>query len=88
MINFNITLARKAAWFVAQRLANEPPILREVTIQGLDFAVSVGGQSILYPPCDAKALAVIRAVEVEDVREVIEILAIEDVASATVITLQ
>jgi len=78
VINFNIGLARKAAWFIAQRLANEPSFLHEVTIDGLDLAVSVGGRAILYPPCEAHTLATIRAVEVEDVRKVIEILAQSD----------
>ena len=78
VINFNIGLARKAAWFIAQRLANEPSFLHEVTIDGLDLAVSVGGRAILYPPCEAHTLATIRAVEVEDVRKVIDILAQSD----------
>ena len=78
VINFNIGLARKAAWFIAQRLADEPSFLHEVTIDGLDLAVSVGGRAILYPPCEAHTLATIRAVEVEDVRKVIEILAQSD----------
>ena len=69
LINFNIGLARKAAWFVAQRLANEPSFLHEVTIDGLDLAVSVGGRAILYPPFKAKALAVIRAAEVNGCEE-------------------
>ena len=75
LINFNIGLARDAAWFVAQRLANEPAILHDVTIDGLDLAVSVGGRAILYPPFKGEAVADIRAAEVHDVRKVIEILA-------------
>ncbi|HVP54587.1 MAG TPA: DUF5995 family protein [Candidatus Eisenbacteria bacterium] len=77
LINFNIDLARKAAWFVAQRLANEPAFLHDVTIDGLDLAVSLEGRAILYPPFKGDALAAIRAVEVQDVRSVIEILARE-----------
>ncbi len=50
VINFNIDLARKAAWFTAERLAGEPQALHEITIDGLDLAVSVGGRAILYPP--------------------------------------
>ena len=75
LINFNIGLARKASWFTAQRLASEPSFLHEVTIHGLDLAVSVGGKAILYPPLKAEAVATIRAAEVQDVRMVIEILA-------------
>jgi hypothetical protein len=75
LINFNIGLARNAAWFIAQRLANEPSFLHDATIDGLDFSVSVGGRAILYPPFKSEALAAIRAVEVKDVRSVIETLA-------------
>lgn len=78
LINFNIDLARKAAWFMAERLANEPSALHDVTIDGLDLAVSVGGRAILYPPFKGEALAAIRAVEVSDVRKVIEILGNDD----------
>jgi Family of unknown function (DUF5995) len=87
LINFNIDLARKAAWFVAERLANEPAFLREATIDGLDLAVSLEGRAILYPPFKGDALAAIRAEEVRDARSVIEILAREpsqaQVASGT-----
>jgi hypothetical protein len=75
VINFNIDTARKVAWFTAERLADEPDILREWTIDGLDLAVSVEGRAILYPPCKGDALAAIRKMEVQDVRRVIEILA-------------
>ena len=75
LINFNIGLARNAAWFIAQRLANEPSILHEVTIDGLDLAVSVGGRAILYPPFKTEEVAEILAAEIKDVRSVIEALA-------------
>ena len=77
LINFNIGLARNAAWFVADRLASEPTILHNMTIDGLDLAVSVEGRAILYPPFHAEALAEIVAAEVKDVRSVIEILSRE-----------
>jgi len=77
LINFNIDLARKAAWFVAERLANEPAFLHDATIDGLDLAVSLEGRAILYPPFKGDALAAIRTEEVQDVRSVIEILARE-----------
>ncbi|HEY4962276.1 MAG TPA: DUF5995 family protein [Terriglobales bacterium] len=75
VINFDIGLARNAAWFIAQRLANEPSILHEVTIDGLDLAVSVGGRAILYPPFKAEEVAEILAAEIKDARSVIETLA-------------
>jgi Family of unknown function (DUF5995) len=75
VINFNIGLARNASWFTAQRLANEPSFLHEVTIDGLDLAVTVGGRAILYPPLKADAVAAVLAAEVKDVRMVIDILA-------------
>jgi Family of unknown function (DUF5995) len=74
LINFNIGLARDAAWLIAQRLANEPTVLHEVTIDGIDLAVTLGGRAILNPPFKGDALAAIRAVEVRDVRKVIELL--------------
>ncbi len=74
MINFNIGLARQAAWFAAERLAKEPAILHDVTIDGIDLAVSVEGQAILHPPFKGPALQAIRAVEEPDIRRVIEIL--------------
>ncbi|HVO78612.1 MAG TPA: DUF5995 family protein [Candidatus Bathyarchaeia archaeon] len=74
-INFNIELARKAAWFTAERLAKEPAVLHDVTLAGLDLAVSLEGRAILYPPFKGEALRAICAAEVRDVRRVIEILA-------------
>jgi len=82
VINFDIDLARKAAWFLAQRLANEPSILHGVTIEGLDLSVSVAGRAILYPPFKDEALAVILAAEVKDVRSAIEILAKQQAQTA------
>jgi hypothetical protein len=83
LINFNIDLARKAAWFTAERLASEPAVLHDITVDGLDLAVSVEGRAILYPPFKGAALAAIRAVEVQDVRKVIDILATDPVAGPT-----
>lgn len=74
LINFNIDLARRAAWFAAERLAHESGVLRELTIDGLDVAVSLEGRAILYPPLKTDAIADIRAVEEQNVRKVIEIL--------------
>jgi len=74
IINFNIDTARKVAWFTAERLASEPAALHDLTIDGLDLAVSVEGRAILYPPFKGDALAAMRAAEVQDIRSVIEIL--------------
>ncbi len=77
LINFNIGLARKTAWFIAQRLAGEPSFLHGVTIDGLDLAASLEGRAILYPPFKTEEIAQILAAEVKDVRRVIDILAAE-----------
>jgi hypothetical protein len=74
IINFNIDLARKAAWLTADRLAKEPAILHDITIDGIDLAVSVEGRAILYPPFQRDALQAIHAVEEPDVRKVIDLL--------------
>ena len=74
LINFNVGLARQAAWFTAERLAKEPPVLRDVTLDGLDLAVSIEGRAILYPPFKGDALGKVRGVEEHDVRKVIDIL--------------
>ena len=82
LINFNIGLARKAAWFIAQRLAIEPSFLHSVTVDGLDLAVSLEGRTILYPPFKAQKVAEILAAEITDVREVIEVLARQQPSAA------
>ena len=75
LINFNIVAARDAAWFAAQRLATEPPILHDVTIDALDLAVSIEGRAILYPPDNGcEGLKLIQQAESKDVRLVIETL--------------
>ena len=74
LINFNIGLARQAAWFTAERLAKEPAVLRDITLDGLDLAVSIEGRAILYPLLKGDALGKIRAVEEQDVRKVIDTL--------------
>jgi len=74
VINFNIELARQAAWTVAERLAHDSDILRAMAIDGLDLAVSIEGRAILYPPDKVQVLAAIREVELQDVRKVIDAL--------------
>lgn len=82
LVNFNIGLARDTAWCIAQRLASEPQVLHDVTIDGIDLAVSVEGRAILYPPVGAAGLEVIQQAEVKDPRRVIEVLS-QSNASAT-----
>jgi len=82
LVNFNIAAARDTAWFTAQRLANEPQVLHNVTIDGLDLAVSVEGRAILYPPVGAAGLNLIQQAEVKDARRVIEVLS-QSASSAT-----
>jgi len=83
LINFNIDLARQTAWLTAERLASQQAALLDVTIDGLDLAVSLEGRAILYPPGKEAALAALRAIEVQDVRSVIEILSESPVVSST-----
>jgi hypothetical protein len=83
LITFNIGLARKTAWFLAERLAHEPSFLHEVTIDGLDLAASLGGRAILYPPFKTEDVAQILAAEVKDVRRVIDILTSDGDRSAS-----
>jgi len=74
LVNFNMTAARDAAWFTAERLASEPSVLHDVTIDGLDFAVSLKGGAILHPLVSGEGLRVIQQAEVKDVRRVIDVL--------------
>jgi|SRR5271165_972586 len=74
IINFSLQAARDNAWFIATRLASEPSVLHDVTIDGLDVAVSTKGRAILYPPVGGEGLKVIQKAEVKDVRRVIEVL--------------
>ncbi len=75
LVNFDITTARNAAWFNAERLAGEPSFLHDATIDGLDLAVAIAGRAILYPPVGGEGLKVIQQAESKDVRLVIQTLA-------------
>jgi hypothetical protein len=86
LINFNIVAARDAAWFAAERLAAQPHILHDITIDALDLAVSIQGRAILYPPHgDCEVLKLIQQAESNDVRLVIETLS-QDSSSAAAST--
>jgi Family of unknown function (DUF5995) len=75
LINFSIIAARHKAWIVAQGLASEAAALHELTMDGLDLAVSIEGRAILYPLIGREGLAIIQQAEVRDVRKVIDVLA-------------
>ena len=75
LMNFDMVKARDAAWFAAERLAAEPQILQDITIDALDLGVSIEGRAILYPPHgDCEALKLIQQAESTDVRLIIETL--------------
>jgi Family of unknown function (DUF5995) len=74
VVNFSMQAARDHAWFVAQGLAGEPPALHDVTVDGLDLGVAVGGRAILYPVVAGVGLQLIQQAEVKDVRRVIDVL--------------
>ena len=74
LVNFDMTAARDAAWFTAERLASEPSLLHDATIDALDRAVSIEGRAILDPPVGGEGLKLIQQAESKDVRLVIETL--------------
>ncbi len=75
LVNFDIVAARDAAWLSAQRLASEPAVLHDATIDGLDLTVSIEGEAILHPLLGGAGLALIQQAETKNVRQVIETLA-------------
>jgi hypothetical protein len=85
LINFDMVKARDAAWFAAQRLAAEPQILHDITIDALDLGVSVEGRAILCPDNANVGLTLIQQAESKDVRLVIETLS-QGASSATAST--
>jgi Family of unknown function (DUF5995) len=74
VVNFSMQAARDYAWFIAQRLASEPQVLHNVTIDGLDLAVALKAEAILHPLAGREGLKIIQQAEVKDVRRVIEVL--------------
>jgi len=75
VVNFSMTGARNTAWLTAEHLAQQPDALHALSIDGLDLAVSIKGNAILYPLVGAQGLAVIQSAEDTDVRHVIDVLA-------------
>jgi hypothetical protein len=74
VVNFSMQAARDYAWFVAQRLASEPQVLHNVTIDELDLAVALKAEAILHPLAGREGLKIIQQAEVKDVRRVTEVL--------------
>ena len=74
LVNFDMQVARDAAWLTAERLAHEPSLLHEATIAELDLAVSIAGHTILYPVVGNDCLKPIQQAECKDVRVVINTL--------------
>lgn len=73
IINFDLTVARDAAWLFAERLASQPRLLADAFIDARDLAVSIFGASLLNPIACAP-LQPIRDAECNDVRQVIDVL--------------
>lgn len=83
IINFDIVAARDAAWLTAERLAYEPALLHNASIDTLDLSVSIEGRTILYPPAGGVGLDRIQRAESKDVRLVIETLSTGTTASSS-----
>lgn len=77
IINFDLQKARDLAWLTAQRLAATPADQLTAAIELLDFEVAAFGQLLIHPPATiALKLAPIRLTESNDVRHIIDVLAV------------
>lgn len=78
IINFNMTVARDAAWNAAVNLAATAPDLMAAAIADVDLRVGVFGRLVVSPPLLIKLqLLPVRLREVNDIRHVLDILAAE-----------
>ncbi len=78
IINFDMTVARNAAWNVAVNLAETSPDLMAAAIADVDLRTSVLGELVVSPPMLIKLqLLPVRLREVNDVRRVLDVLAAE-----------
>jgi len=78
IINFNMTVARDAAWNAAVNLAATSPDLMAAAIADVDLRTSVFGKLVAAPPMLIKLqLMPIRACENNDIRKVLDVLAAE-----------
>jgi hypothetical protein len=76
IINFNIDVARDAAWAFALRLAVIPGALAPAAIAAQDAATALFGRSLVHPgPVLDLKLAPIRLPESNDIRRNMEVLA-------------
>jgi hypothetical protein len=83
IINFNMEVARNAAWNVAVNLAATSPDLMDAAIADVDLRTSVLGKLVVSPPMFIKLqLLPIRTFESSDVRKVLDVLARTEAARA------
>ena len=83
IINFNMEVARNAAWNVAVNLAATSPDLMEAAIADVDLRTSLLGMLVISPPMFVKLqLLPVRAFESNDVRRVLDVLARTEPAKA------
>jgi hypothetical protein len=83
IINFNMTIARDAAWNVAVNLASTSPDLMPAAIADVDVRTSVLGALVVSPPWLVKLqLLPIRLFENNHVRKVLDVLAKTEPAKA------
>ena len=83
IINFNMKLARDAAWNVATNLAATSPDRMEAAIADVDLRTSLLGNLVVSPPMLIKLqLMPIRALESNNVRKVLDVLARMEAAKA------
>jgi uncharacterized protein DUF5995 len=83
IINFNMEVARNAAWNVAVNLATTSPDLMEAAIADVDLRTSLLGMLVISPPMFVKLqLLPVRAFESNDVRRVLDVLARTEPAKA------
>ncbi|MSV30258.1 MAG: hypothetical protein EXQ52_16175 [Bryobacterales bacterium] len=76
IVNFSMTKARDFAWFQARNLAALPESARDAAIGMLDLKVELLGRALVHPPLKLRLqLIPIRAVENDDIRRNVQILA-------------
>jgi hypothetical protein len=84
IINFNMTVARDAAWNVAMNLAATSPDLMKAAIADVDLRTSLLGKLVVSPPMLIKLqLFPVRIFESSNVRRVLDVLARSQPAAAT-----
>jgi len=85
IINFNMTIARDAAWNVAVNLASTSPGQMEAAIAEVDLRTGLLGKVVVSPPLLVKLkLLPIRVFENNHIRRVLDVLARTEPARAAV----